>query len=95
MSITIDIDPKVKARIEQMAEDINKFVSAGKWEVFKDDVKYFLNKYELNELLMMGCKQVKSCGTVYLELPYKGLSEKDVTALMIKWKALQDAMENI
>ena len=92
-NITIDIDPNVKKRIEDMAKDINDFVTAGKWEVFNKDVDYLLSKYELNELLMMGCKQVQSYGTMYFELPYDGLDDSQVTAIMIKWKAIEDALK--
>ena len=86
--ITIDVDPKVKQRIEELAKDINKYVTDGKWEVFNKDAQYFMNKYEMNELFLLGVKQVNSYNGIYLELPYDGLEEKDVNAALLRYKML-------
>ena len=86
--ITVDVDPKVKSRIEELAKDINRYVTDGKWEVFNKDAEYFLNKYELNELFLLGVKQIKSYSKTYLELPYDGIEDKAVNAALLRYKML-------
>lgn len=91
MSIKLEINKSLRNQIENMVNEINKLILSGKENLYREDAQSIIDKFGLNELLSIGCKQHKLPNMTYLELPQKEISEDRVESILF---SLDNLMQN-
>ena len=82
MSIKLEVIKSIRTQIENMVNEINKLILSGKENLYREDAQSVIDKFGLNELLSIGCKQHKLPNMIYLELPQKEISEDRVESIL-------------
>lgn len=91
MSIKLEVNKSLRNQIENMVNEINELILSGKENLYREDAQSIIDKFGLNELLYIGCKQHKLPNTIYLELPQKEISEDIVESILF---SLENLMKN-
>lgn len=72
-------------KLKQVIKEVNKVYDTGVTQVFNENARELIDKCGINELLLVGCKIVRSpSGKQYVELPYKGIDTKRIDSLFDK-----------
>ena len=91
MSIKLKVNENLRTQIETMVKELNALIKSGKENIYREDAQNLINKFGLNELLSIGCKQHKLPNMIYLELPQKEISEDKVESVLF---SLDNLMQN-
>ena len=84
MSIKIEMDPKLEARIDKVINAVREKQLQGKIELYNEEMNEMLKEFEEYDLLLTGCKIVKSSWSGYIILPEEFIEEKFIPALKSK-----------
>ena len=91
MSNRISVNLELRQKIENAVKEINELIVNGRENIYKEEAQNLINKFGLNELLSIGCKQHKLPNMIYLELPQKEISEDKVESVLF---SLDNLMQN-
>lgn len=84
MSIKIEMDPKLEARIDKVINAIREKQLQGKIELYNEEMNEMLKEFDEIDLLLTGCKIVKSSWKGYIILPEEFIEERFIPALKSK-----------
>lgn len=84
MSVKIEMDPALEARIDKVIAAVRDKQQQGKIELYNDEMNQMLKEFDEYDLLLTGCKIVKSSWRGYIILPEEFIEEKFIPALKSK-----------
>lgn len=84
MSVRIEMDPTLEARIDKVIAAVRDKQKQGKIELYNDEMNQMLKEFDEYDLLLTGCKIVKSSWKGYIILPEEFIEEKFIPALKSK-----------
>lgn len=84
MSVRIEMDSALEARIDKVIAAVRDKQKQGKIELYNDEMNQMLKEFDEYDLLLTGCKIVKSSWKGYIILPEEFIEEKFIPALKSK-----------
>lgn len=84
MSVKIEMDPALEARINKVINAVREKQLQGKIELYNEEMNEMLKEFDEFDLLLTGCKIVKSSWKGYIILPEEFIEEKFIPALKSK-----------
>ena len=81
MSLKIEMSRELESRIDKVIRAVRNKQAEGKIELYNDEMKEMLNTFSEYDLLLTGCRIVKSTWGGYIILPDEFIEDKFVPAL--------------
>ena len=84
MSVRIEMDPALEARIDNVIKDVKQKQDEHKIELYNAEMKEMIKKHGELALLATGCQIVKSSWNNYIVLPQEYIEDRFIPSLKSK-----------
>ena len=82
--MNIEMSPEIEKRIDNVINAVRNKQLEGKIELYNDEMKEMIDTYGEFDLLLTGCRIVKSSWKGYIILPEEFIEEKFIPGLKTK-----------